>query len=74
MDQLQQNYLRITAVLYGPGLNAVRCYFDRSFPPNLLNIQLSTVINSKLVSLKKNGFLSNAQWGILFPASGMSVL
>ncbi|CAG2248529.1 unnamed protein product [Mytilus edulis] len=47
MDQSQQNYLRIVAVVNGPGLNAVRCFFDRCFPPNLLNTQLSNSVKEK---------------------------
>ncbi|XP_052100824.1 uncharacterized protein LOC127734835 [Mytilus californianus] len=70
MDQSQQNYLRIVAVVYGPGVNAVRSYFDRCFPPNLLNIQLSNVLRKGLEALKQKKVLSNAQWNILFPANG----
>lgn len=70
MDQSQQNYLRIVAVLYGPGLNAVRCYFDRCFPPSLLNTQLSSVLKNGLENLKKKKVLSKVQWDILFPANG----
>lgn len=73
MDQSQQNYLRIVAVLNGPGLNAVRCYFDRCFPPNLLNTQLSSVLRKRLEALRQKKVLSKAQWDMLFPANGMSI-
>ncbi|CAC5394995.1 DHX57 [Mytilus coruscus] len=70
MDQSQQNFLRIVGVVYGPGSNAVRCYFDRCFPPDVLNTQLSITLRTKIEALKQKNVLSDAQWNILFPAKG----
>ena len=62
------NYARICRLLIDGGAIALRIIFDGIHPPAKLQVVLSTY-KSHLDKLKKEGFLKDAQWKLLFPTA-----
>lgn len=66
ISEEEENYARMSLLLAGNSLSAVRALFDREFDPNCLHTSLRNASN-KLQDLKHKRIINQAQWNLLFP-------
>ncbi|XP_052089966.1 ankyrin-1-like [Mytilus californianus] len=66
----EENYVRMSLLLYGIAPRAARAYFDSEFAPSCLYKSIKREF-SKLNQLKKDKKINTSQWNLLFPRKGV---
>ncbi|CAG2233215.1 unnamed protein product [Mytilus edulis] len=70
MAEEEENYVRMSLLLFGISQRAARVLFDSEFAPQTLQTSISKAYR-KLVKLKKDKIINQSQWNLLFPQRGV---
>lgn len=65
----EENYVRMSLLLFGISQRAARVFFDSEFAPQTLQKSISKELR-KLDLLKKEKIINQSQWNLLFPQKG----
>lgn len=65
----EENYVRMSLLLYGISQRAARYFFDSEFAPPTLQKSIRKEFE-KLFILKKDKIINQSQWNLLFPQKG----
>lgn len=65
----EENYVRMSLLLFGTSPSAVRSLFDREFDSQCLTSSFRNAYN-KLNDLRKKRIINLTQWNLLFPRYG----
>lgn len=69
ISEEEENYARMSLLLFGITPRAVRALFDSEFDPTCLKASLSKAYTS-LKDMKTKRIINQSQWNLLFPRSG----
>ncbi|CAC5422234.1 unnamed protein product [Mytilus coruscus] len=69
ISQEEENYVRMSLLLYGITPRAVRALFNSEIDPSCLVASIKKAYN-KLKDLKKKRIINQSQWNLLFPRNG----